>query len=297
MTVSGMMCVMRLNRGLLSVTAGAIAAATAVALLTASPSTSKVSTTNLSSTASVTGTETGSTVPSLGGTSTVSPAAGVHTERFCGSWWKNVRPGGGTGYNIYNDNFGAGTCLTNKNNAAFTIVRSTANGAYGAFPNISSGWQWGIEPLHSYTYPVKEKDDGHPISSVSVHLINSGTYNAAYDMWFSTYKQTDGQNNAAEVMIWLTCRNNCLAGTPVRIEGVWFLKRTWIAYHNGVHWRYTAYVAESHRSYFNNLWLNPFYQNAGVNPNWYLTSIDFGFELVTGGTGLAVNSYSLRSVS
>jgi hypothetical protein len=236
-------------------------------------------------------------VPDLGRTPTVSPEGGVHTERFCGSSWKNVRPDGKTGYNIYNDNFGADTCLTNENNAAFTIVHSTAKGAYTAFPNISSGWEWGIDPLHSYTYPVKEKDDGHPISSVSVHLVNSGVYNAAYDMWFSTYKQTDGQNNAAEVMIWLSCRDNCLAGTRVRIEGVWFLKRQWIADHNGVRWHYTAFVALTHRSYFNNLWLNPFYQSAGVNPNWYLTSIDFGFELVTGGTGLAVNSYSLKSVN
>jgi hypothetical protein len=291
-----MMSGMQVHRGLVSVAAVAIAAATAVALLTASPSSSRVGTASLTSAASVTGSPSGSTVPDLARTPSVSPEGGVHTVRFCGAWWKNVRPGGKTGYNIYNDNFGAGTCLTNTGSASFSVVRSTANGFYGAFPNISSGWEWGVEPLHSYTYPVREKDDGHPISSVSVHLINSGVYNATYDMWFSTYKQTDGQNNAAEVMIWLSCRDNCLAGTRVRIEGVWFLKRQWIAFHNGVHWHYTAFVALSHRSYFNGLWLNPFYQAAGVNPNWYLTSIDFGFELVTGGTGLRVNSFSLSGV-
>jgi hypothetical protein len=296
MTLSGMMSGMQLNRGLLSAAAVAIAAATAVAVLAASPSPSTVTTANLTSAASVSGTPSGSTVPDLVRSPSVSPQGGVHYDRFCGAWWKNVRPDGKTGYNIYNDNFGAGTCLTNKGNAAFTLVRSTADGFYGAFPNISSGWEWGVEPLHSYTYPVKEKDDGHPISSVSVHLINSGVWNAAYDMWFSTYKQTDGQDNGAEVMIWLDCRENCLAGTPVRIEGVWFLKRQWIANHNGTHWDYTAFVALTHRTYFKNLWLNPFYTNAGVNPNWYLTSIDFGFELVTGGTGLAVNSYSLTGV-
>jgi hypothetical protein len=297
MPVSAMMCDMSVNRGFLSVAAVAVAAATAVAVLTAKPSSPTVSATQLTSAASVSGSSSGSTVPDTARTPSLSPAAGVHTTRFCGSWWKNVRPDGKTGYNIYNDNFGAGTCLTNTGKAAFTLVRSTADGFYGAFPNISSGWEWGVEPLHSYTYPVKEKDDGHPISSVSVHLVNSGVYNAAYDMWFSTYKQKDGQDNAAEVMIWLACHGNCMSGTPVRIEGVWFLERSWIAYHNGVHWDYTAFVAEHNRTYFNNLWLNPFYTAAGVNPNWYLTSIDFGFELVTGGTGLRVNSYSLRSVN
>jgi hypothetical protein len=153
-------------------------------------------------------------------------------------------------------------------------------------------------PLTDYTFPVQEKDDGAPESSVSVHVINSGVYNAAYDMWFSTYKQTEGQDNAAEVMIWLDCRHNCIGSDSpiVRIEGVRFYKDSWLTYHNGVHWRYTAFVAVTHRSSFKNLWLNPFYAAAGVNPNWYLTSIDFGFELVDGGQGLSVKNYSLTGV-
>jgi len=227
----------------------------------------------------------------------VSPAAGVHTAYFCDSDWKNVRPGGGTGYNIYNDDFGAGTCLHNSNNAGFAITSSSVSGGYKAFPNISSGWEWGVAPLHGYTFPVKEKDDGHPKTSVSVGLVNRGVYNAAYDMWFSTTKQTDGQNNAAEVMIWLTCRDNCIGNRLVTIEGVRFREASWLAYHNGVHWHYTAFVAVSHRSYFSNLWLNQFYKAADVNPDWYLTSIDFGFELVDGGKGLSVKSYSLTGVN
>jgi len=130
-----------------------------------------------------------------------------------------------------------------------------------------------------------------------VGLVNRGVYNAAYDMWFSTTKQTDGQNNAAEVMIWLTCRDNCIGNRLVTIEGVRFREASWLAYHNGVHWHYTAFVAVSHRSYFSNLWLNQFYKAADVNPDWYLTSIDFGFELVDGGKGLSVKSYSLTGVN
>lgn len=221
----------------------------------------------------------------------------MHSDYFCGTQWKNVRPAGGTGYNIYNDNFGARTCLMNTGNAGFAIASSGVRGGYKAFPNISSGWEWGVDPLHGYRYPVRERDDGRPETSVSLHLVDSGTYNAAYDAWFSTYQQTNGQDNAAEVMIWLTCRNNCIGWRPVEIEGVRFLEDQWVAYHNGVHWSYTAFVAETHRSYFSHLWLNPFFTAAGVNPDWYLTSIDFGFELEDGGYGLRVTSYSLSGVN
>jgi len=264
-----------------------VVVAIAVALLMARPGTSV---------AAVSDTPSGSTVPGGARVPSVSPEGGVHTKYFCGSDWKNVRPGGGTGYNIYNDDFGASTCLENTGNAGFTITRSTADGSYSAFPNTSSGWEWGVAPLHGYAYPVREKDDGEPRTSVSVGLVNSGVYNAAYDTWFSTYKQTNGQDNAAEVMIWLSCRDNCIGWEPVRIEGVEFLESQWVAYHNGVHWRYTAFVAATNRTYFTNLWLNPFFSAAGIDPNWYLTSIDFGFELYSGGDGLRVNSYSLTGV-
>jgi Glycosyl hydrolase family 12 len=289
------------RRRLIPVAVTAIAAAAvalpAAGLGTSGPGTSGAGSLELTSAVALSGSAPGSTVPATG-TPSVSPAAGVHTSNFCGSDWKNVRPGGGTGYNIYNYNFGAETCVGNSNNAGFGISYSSVNGGYEAFPNISSGWQWGIAPLHGYYYPVKEKDDGHPESSVSVNLVNAGIYNAAYDMWFSTYKQTDGQDNGAEVMIWLSCRYNCIgAHSPiVKIEGVEFREDQWIMDHNGVRWDYTAFVALTHRSHFSKLWLNPFYQAAGVDPNWYLTSIDFGFELVDGGQGLRVNSYSLTGV-
>jgi hypothetical protein len=293
--IFGMMSGMRVRR-FLPIAVVATAAAAAVVVLSVPSSGPSSSSVQLTSASGVSGVTPGSTIPGTGEPG-VSPAGGVHTRYFCGSQWKNVRPGGGTGYNIYNDNFGAKTCLVNTDNAGFGISYSAVRGGYEAFPNIPSGWEWGVNPMHGYTYPVQYRRDGHARTSVSVRLVNSGTYNAAYDMWFSTYRQTNGQNNAAEVMIWLSCRNNCIGWRPVTIEGVRFLETQWIAYHNGVHWHYTAFVARTHRSYFNNLWLNPFFHVAGVNPNWYLTSIDFGFELVDGGYGLRVNNYSLTGVS
>jgi hypothetical protein len=288
---------MRVRRRYIPVVATAIAAGAVVALLftPASPAAGPLKLTSgiVTNPGPV---NPGSTVP-VGGGPVVTPAGGVHTQHFCGTQWKNVLVNH-VGFNIYNNDFGARTCLVNTNNLGFGITNSSVRGGYKAFPNISSGWKWGVAPLHGYRYPVQERADGHPLTSVSVHLVNRGVYNAAYDMWFSTYAQKNGQDNAAEVMIWLACQHNCFAHwwPVVRIEGVRFYKVTWVAYHNGVHWRYTAFQAVSSRSSFRNLWLNPFFQAAHVKPTWYLTSIDFGFELVDSGYGLRVNNYSLTGV-
>jgi hypothetical protein len=279
---------MRIRRRLLPVIATAVAGVTAAALLYAGSASAELTP----------GGASGSTVPDGLIAPAVSPADGVHTDYFSDRAWKNVRAKTGVGYNIYNDNFGAGTCLRNDGNVGFTIAASSVEDGYGAFPNISNGWEWGLSPLHDPTFPVQYRDDGSPRADVKTHLINSGIWNAAFDMWFSTYKQENGQDNAAEVMIWLDCNRNCIGqDSPiVTVDEVKFHKDTWIADHNGVRWRYTAYVAVSHRNYFTNLWLNPFFKNAGVKPTWYLTSIDFGFELVHGGKGLSVTSYSLLDV-
>jgi hypothetical protein len=222
---------------------------------------------------------------------------GVNGSTLCGREWKNVQSGG-TGYDIYNDDFGATTCIANDGNAGFAIYYSAVHGGYQAYPDISSGWAWGVAPRHGYHYPVQARSDGDPRSSVTVHLANSGTYNAAYDIWFSTYAQTNGQDNAAEVMIWLDCHDNCIGqqSPVVSIDGIAFYKDSWITHHNGQSWRYTAFVAVRHRSSVQGLRLNPFIADAGVNPDWYLTSIDFGFELASGGRGLRVDSYSLTGV-
>lgn len=286
---------MSFRRRLIPVVATAIAAGAAVAVL----GTSQVTGTSgkVVLTSGVSDAASSSSGPVMvSGQPGVSPAAGVHWKNFCGAYWKNVMVGG-VGYNIYNDDFGATTCLQNTGNAGFTISKSTVAHWYKAYPNISEGWEWGKSPLHGFKFPVKFKNDGHPKTSVSVSLRNKGTWNAAYDMWFSKTAQTDGQDNGAEVMVWLNCRNNCLTGKIVTIEGVRFYKRSWTSHLHGVSWHYVAFVAVRKRTSFKNLWLNQFYKAAGVNPNWYLTSIDFGFELVDNGWGLRVNNYSLTGVN
>jgi hypothetical protein len=196
------------------------------------------------------------------------PLGGTQWHNFCGSYWKNIISDG-VGFNIYNDDWsGVRTCLYNNNNPGFVITRSDADGGYHAFPNISSGWQWGVAPLHGFYYPVQLRSDGHPLSSVSIAWNTAGIYNAAYDMWFSTYKQTNGQDNGAEVMIWLNCSRNCIGlhSPTVTIEGIKFHEDSWLSFARGVHWHYTAFVMIRHRTSVSNLWLNPFYWAAHVNP-------------------------------
>lgn len=241
---------------------------------------------------------------SLGPTAAIA-GGGVHWRNFCGGFWKNVRPGGGVGYNIYNDD-GAGdyTCLFNDGNAGFVISRSVTHDAWGSYPNVSQGWQWGTSALHEPTYPVRVSADGMPVTSITTRqLTNRGyRYNTAYDIWFSKYAQRTGQDNGAEVMIWLTHPGVGVWSVTarVRIEGVLFDVMSWRAFHNNTHWNYVAFVAVYPRTSFRRLWLNPFFRYTErikkLSSSWYLTSIDAGFELVNGGRGLAIENYSLTGV-
>jgi Glycosyl hydrolase family 12 len=245
----------------------------------------------------------GSPAISLAPTAAVA-GGGVHWRNFCRGYWKNVRPHGKVGYNVYNDD-GAGdsTCLFNDGNAGFIITRSVTHDAWGSYPDVSQGWQWGVSAAHAPVYPVQVRDAGMPVTSIYTRQTYRGIYNTAYDIWFSKTAQRTGQDNGAEVMIWLTHPGVSLFGGEwpvVRIEGVRFYLMQWRAFHNNTYWNYMAFVAVSPRSYFRNLWLDPFFRYAEhigkLSKNWWLTSIDAGFELVSGGRGLAVENYSLTGV-
>jgi hypothetical protein len=240
----------------------------------------------------------------------VTPAAGVlkYNANVCGSQWVDVHINSNSYYNFYNaPSAQASTCLTvERYHLDFQITKATIHGAWG-FPNISSGWEWGDYTCTGhkgvcFKYPVQEKKDGTPKTSVETWLA-PGTYNAAYDIWFNKTDAHPGQDNGTEVMIWLAHPGIDESGHYVRyvtIEGIRFGVMAWIADHNDTSWHYVAYVMQSQRSSVKNLWLNPLFRNAIANgelsSDWWLTSIDFGFELVRGGVHNNVHYYSLTGV-
>jgi endoglucanase len=151
---------------------------------------------------------------------------------------------------------------------------------------------------------VQEKNDGYPLTSVATWL-NPGVYNAAYDIWFNKTDAHPAQDNGTEIMIWIAHPGIHIGhiSRHVIVDGIHWGVMTWTAHNNrtGSSWHYVAYVAEHQRSAVFGLWLNPFFRNAIANhelsPYWWLTGIDFGFELVRGGVGNNVHFYKLTGVS
>jgi hypothetical protein len=244
----------------------------------------------------------------------VAPDVGVqaYNANACGNNWVKVRIPGNSYYNFYNaPTRQATTCIkVMRHHLDFQITKIAYHGVWG-YPNISSGWEanrysctWVSGAC--FHYPVQEKHDGNPVTSVATYEA-PGTFNTSYDIWFN---QTDAhplQDNGTEVMIWLQHpgipMSNYHILRYVVIDGIHWEVISWIA-HNwllGISWNYVAYV-KVHQGTGNvyGLHLNPFFADAirhgELSPNWWLTGIDFGWELVHGGLHNNVHYYSLTGV-
>jgi hypothetical protein len=208
-------------------------------------------------------------------------------------------------YNIYNATPGSNTTCVRAvpGRASFTITRTWQHGDWG-YPNISSGWEWNRYSCTGgggacFRYPVQEQHDGMPLTSAGVSMRGSGI--ADYDIWFNRTDAHPGQDNGAEILLWMrrpgVGMHNVVA--DVSIEGIRFTVLRWVAYAHGVSWNYVAYVCDNQQSNLRNFWLNGLFRDAirrhYLSPYWWLTGIDLGDEITHGGAG-SVISWSLRGV-
>jgi hypothetical protein len=210
-------------------------------------------------------------------------------------------------YIAYNDDSGDYTCLQTTdqqqaNGFRVTTFKQELKGGVGAFPSIFAGFEWGRHPKNSFL-PVEESKDGDPLGSVSVTTVPGGYYNAAYDIWFNKTDPSDpwqlGDDDGAEVMIWLVNHEGSLGTGNYTIDGHSWRVIKWIAknHRTGVSWHYIAFIAPSDLTTAS-LRLNPFFSAAVARGwllrSWYLTNVGFGFEMFSGAlAGLAVNNFSV----
>jgi len=210
----------------------------------------------------------------------------------------------------YNDDSGDYTCLQTTDQQKATSFRVTTfnkdiPGGVGAYPNIFAGFEWGRHPKNSFL-PVEESKDGDPLAAVSVKTVKGGYYNAAYDIWFNKTDPYDpwslGDDNGAEVMIWLVNHEGKLGTGNYKIDGHSWRAMRWIAknHRTGITWHYIAFIAPSDITAAS-LRLNPFFAAAisrgWLSRSWYLTNVGFGFEMFSGAlAGVAVNSFSLQDL-
>jgi hypothetical protein len=217
--------------------------------------------------------------------------------------------------NQWNTNADGTQTLSYGGDSFFTMTQQTAtaatNGGPTGFPSIFTGANSGRYTDDS-NMPKKVSDlttvptswtwdDGGTLSDQT-----HNTYNATYDVWFSTSAAGDpsaGSPSGGFLMVWyykppLAQPIGQVRYPAVSIPGVPGTWDVWIGPNNGK--PVTSYVATSHiqtLSYD----LNAFIQDAvknrqynsapAISSDWYLTNIFAGFEIWSGGVNLATTSF------
>jgi hypothetical protein len=212
---------------------------------------------------------------------------------------------GGT-YTIMNNEWhsSAAQCITTDGTASFTVANSsianTTHGAPGGYPLIYRGCHWGAcTPDSGLPIRVSSIRAGTVITSWSTSQPGgSNHYNVAYDIWFNRTPTTSGQPNGAELMIWLNRHGpvypaGSRVASDVSIDG-----RSYHVYLRQSHWNTITYLMTTGTTAIRHLDLQPLVTYAVgqgyIQPSWYLISVESGFELWRGGTGLATNSFSVK---
>jgi Glycosyl hydrolase family 12 len=209
-------------------------------------------------------------------------------------------------YALYNDVFGSRKqCLVNQNRSP--NFRVSASGAASknqepqAFPDIfygcSRGW---CSP--GTTLPTRVSALNHPQASWNSDDRAGGLWDSVFDLWFPRTRQTNGQPNGAELMIWLNDRGYQIPtydhGRYVHIEGASWYFDHWRTCLAGTCWNYVRFWRVHSTSHVSGLWLKPFITAAErsglIKQSWWLETISAGYELWKDGHGLATTSFSAR---
>ena len=211
---------------------------------------------------------------------------------------------GGT-YTVMNNEWhsNAKQCITTDGTASFTVANSsiatTTHGAPGGYPLIYRGCHWGAcTPDSGLPIRVSGIYSGTVITSWNTtHPGGSNRYNVTYDIWFNRTPTTSGQPDGAELMIWLNRHGPTPAG-PLVAGGVSIDGRSYDVYLHQGRWNLITYLMTTGATSVRQLDLWPLVADSVsrgyIQPSWYLISVESGFELWRGGTGLATNSFSVK---
>ena len=214
-------------------------------------------------------------------------------------------PVAGAKYVVQNDRWGAATeqCIAAYGDTGFTVTsaKHTNNTGPAGYPSIYRGCNYGYCTYGS-PFPKQVSSLGSLTSSWATNGPTAGgtqQYNTAYDVWFDpSPATTTGRNKGAEMMIWL---NHTSWVQPIgrKYTEVSIAGTVWEVWYGTIDIPVISYVRKTPTTAVTNLPLNQFVTqsvNYGVVKNqWYLTSVQAGFEPWTGGTGLRSTSFSVTS--
>src|SRR5882762_4980482 len=203
-------------------------------------------------------------------------------------------------YIVQNNVWGASTtqCL-NVTSTGFSITRADHNlppgGAPASYPSIYAGCHYGNCSAGS-SLPMRATDSRFASvrTSASLSYPNSGTWDAAYDIWFDPTARTNGQNTGEEIMVWTNDRGG-IAPVGHQVATVNLAGGTWNVWEGNIGWNVVSYVrtaATGSVSFAVNTFFNDTVNRGFAQRSWYLTSVQAGLEPHQSGAGFAVNSFS-----
>ena len=212
-------------------------------------------------------------------------------------------------YIVGNNRWGtSATQCIDVSGTGFTVTQAdgtaATNGAPKSYPTVYYGCHYGSCTTSGNILSPNGLQASDPrfasiSTSVSMTYPGSGTYDAAYDIWFNKSRPstTTGQNDGAELMVWL---NHTGSIQPIgsKVGTATIAGATWDVWFGNTGWNVISYVRQQTTSsasfLVNDFWKDVVSRGFG-STSWYLTSIQAGFEPWIGGAGLAVNSFSVTT--
>ena len=218
-------------------------------------------------------------------------------------------------YNVENSvSAGGSSCLTVSSTAEAFHVDSTsydpsAPGAdnsdpYNGFKAIYTGCRNGscLEPQYPILASALVSEPTSWTFSNNFSAIN-GQFDAIYDAFFNTTTKQQFLPNGGELEIFLNYTSNetALGGTQLpdtTIGGQTYHVWSAVKSASGTTWTRIAFqrTSTNRTTSVSNLDVAGFVKAAiadgAINPNWYQQDLDAGFEIWSGGVGLATSSFS-----
>ncbi|MFB7654283.1 MULTISPECIES: cellulose binding domain-containing protein [unclassified Streptomyces] len=201
-------------------------------------------------------------------------------------------------YVVQNNRWGSSAtqCVT-ATDSGFRVAQADGsvptNGAPKSYPSVFNGCHY-TTCSPGTSLPARLNTVSSAPSSISYGFVGDAVYNASYDIWLDPTPRTDGVNQT-EIMIWFNRVGPIQPiGSPVGTATVG--GRSWEVWSgsNGSNdvLSFVAPSAISSWSFDVMDFVRATVARGLAEDDWYLTSVQAGFEPWQNGAGLAVNSFS-----
>jgi hypothetical protein len=201
-------------------------------------------------------------------------------------------------YVVQNNRWGSSAtqCVT-ATGTGFRVTQADGsvptNGAPKSYPSVFNGCHY-TNCSPGTNLPARLDTISRAPSSISYGFVDGAVYNASYDIWLDPTARTDGVNRT-EIMIWFNRVGPIQPiGSPVGTASVG--GRTWEVWSGGNGSNdvlsFVAPSALTGWSFDVMDFVRATVARGLAENDWYLTSVQAGFEPWQNGAGLAVNSFS-----